>query len=175
MALPENQSIDIHAVLFPKRRQDVLISSGLLLLAGDVSCGAAAAGRTATGAGPGRGPQPAVCRGAAVLRRLWPPSPCQGAAPCGLCLVAGGVDWCCCCGAVTHATRSVAACNRGPPSLTSVSTSGLSRPVLPRQLWRVVGWVGFLSDEIGGVESALWEGCYPASALAHGVCVLAYV
>ncbi len=27
---------------------------------------------------------------------------------------------------------------------------------------------------IGGVESALWEGCYPASALAHGVCVLVY-
>jgi hypothetical protein len=27
---------------------------------------------------------------------------------------------------------------------------------------------------IGGVESVLWEGCYPASALAHGVCVLVY-
>jgi hypothetical protein len=39
----------------------------------------------------------------------------------------------------------------------------------------VVGWVGFLSDVIGGVESALREGCYPASALAHGVCVLVYV
>ena len=35
--------------------------------------------------------------------------------------------------------------------------------------------VGFLSYVIGGVESALWEGCYPASALAHGVCVLVYV
>ena len=34
---------------------------------------------------------------------------------------------------------------------------------------------GFLSDVIGGVESALWEGCYPASALAHGVCVIVYV
>jgi hypothetical protein len=30
---------------------------------------------------------------------------------------------------------------------------------------RVVGWVGFLLDMIGGVESALWEGYYPASAL----------
>jgi hypothetical protein len=30
------------------------------------------------------------------------------------------------------------------------------------------GWVGFLSDVIGGVESALWEGCYPALTLAHG-------
>ena len=69
----------------------------------------------------------------------------------------------------------VAACNRGPPSSTSASTSGLSRPVLPRRLWRVVGWVGFLSDVIGGVESALWEGCYPASVLVHGVCVLVYV
>ena len=28
---------------------------------------------------------------------------------------------------------------------------------------------------IGGVESALWEGCYLASALAHGVCVLVYL
>ena len=27
-------------------------------------------------------------------------------------------------------------------------------------------WVGFLSDVIGGVESALWEGCYPALTLA---------
>jgi hypothetical protein len=73
-------------------------SSGLLLLAGYVSCGAAAAGRAAAGAGPGRGPRQAVWRGqrqavwrgAAVLRRCWPPSPCWGAAPCGLCLVAGG-------------------------------------------------------------------------------------
>jgi hypothetical protein len=61
------------------------------------------------------------------------------------------------------------------PSLsTSASTSGLSRPVLPRRLWRVVGWVGFLSDVIGGVENALWEG-YPASTLGHGVCVIVYV
>jgi hypothetical protein len=42
------------------------------------------------GGGPGRGPQQAVCRGAAVLRLLWPPSPCRGAAPCELCLFAGG-------------------------------------------------------------------------------------
>ena len=63
--------------------------------------------------GPGRGPQPAVWRGAAVLCRRWPPSPCRGAAPCGR-----------------------------PPSSTSASTSGISRPVLPRRLWRVVvGWV----------------------------------
>ena len=33
---------------------------------------------------------------------------------------------------------------------------------------RVVGWVGFLLDMIGGVEIALWEGYYPASALAMG-------
>ena len=33
---------------------------------------------------------------------------------------------------------------------------------------RVVGWVGFLLDMIGGVESALWEGYYPASALVMG-------
>ncbi len=32
-----------------------------------------------------------------------------------------------------------------------------------------------LSDVICGVENVLWEGCYPASALAHGVCVLVYV
>ena len=55
---------------------------------------------------------------------------------------------------------------RGPPSSESTSTSGLSRLVLPRRLWRVVGWVGFLLDVISGVESALWEGCYPALTLA---------
>ena len=103
--------------------------------------------RAAAGAGNGRGPQQAVWRGTAVLRRRWPPSTCQGAAPCGLRLFAGGGGWCCY-GAETHAMRSVTACNRRPPSSTSSSTSGLSRPVLPRQLWRVVGWVGFLS----GVE-----------------------
>jgi hypothetical protein len=56
------------------------------------------------------------------------------------------------CRAAAHAARSVAACNRGPPSSTSASTSGLSRPVLPRRLWRVVGWVGFLlgRDRWGG-------------------------
>jgi hypothetical protein len=31
-------------------------------------------------------------------------------------------------------------------------------------------WVGFLLDMIGGVEIALWEGYYPASALAWGLC-----
>ena len=55
------------------------------------------------------------------------------------------------------------------------STSGLSRSVLPRRLWRVVCWVGFLSNVISGVESALWEGCYPALTLVHGVCVIVYV
>jgi hypothetical protein len=93
-----------------------------------VSCGAATAGRAEAGAGPGRGPQPAVWRDAAVLRRLWPPSPCRGAAPCGLCLVVGEGSWCCCCGAATHAARSVGACNRGPLSSASTSTSGLSQP-----------------------------------------------
>ena len=55
---------------------------------------------------------------------------------------------------------------RGPPSSTSASTSCLSRHVIPRRLWRVVGWLGILLDVIGGVESALWEGCYPALTLA---------
>jgi hypothetical protein len=100
------------------------------------------------GAGVGGGgararPAAGVWRGAAVLHWCWPPSPCRVVAPCGLCLVDGGGGWCCC-GAVTHAARSVAACNRGPPSSASSSTSSLSRPVLPRRLWRVVCWVGFL-------------------------------
>jgi hypothetical protein len=34
----------------------------------------------------------------------------------------------------------------------------------------VVGWVGFLSDVIGGVESALWEGCYRISVGTWGLC-----
>jgi hypothetical protein len=42
-------------------------------------------------------------------------------------------------------------------------------PLPPRsssRQWRVVGWVGILLDVIGGVESAMWEGCYPALTLA---------
>jgi hypothetical protein len=38
--------------------------------------------------------------------------------------------------------------------------------VLPCRLWRVVGWVGILLDVVGGVESALRDGCYPALTLA---------
>jgi len=57
---------------------------------GRAAAGRAAAGRAAAGAGPGRGPKPAVRRSAAVLCRLWPPSPCRDAAPCGLRLVAWG-------------------------------------------------------------------------------------
>ncbi len=81
---------------------------------------------------PGHGPTQAVCRGDAVLRLCmhWPPSPCRTAAPCGLCLVAGGGGWCCC-RSEAHATLSVAACNRGKPSSVSSSTSGLSLPSLP--------------------------------------------
>ena len=39
----------------------------------------------------------------------------------------------------------------------------------------------FLKTKIGlaaakaATGDVLWEGCYPASALAHGVCVLVYV
>jgi hypothetical protein len=112
---------------------------------------------------------PSVC---CARRRRLPRILCMCAsviaARCGLRLVAGGGGWCWC-GAAAHATRSVTACIRGPPSSTSASTSGLSRPVLPRQLWRVVGWVGFLSDVISGVESALWEGSYPALTLHQRV------
>jgi hypothetical protein len=62
-------------------------------------------------------------------------------------------------GAATHAALSVSVGARGPPSSTSDSVSCLSLPALPRLLWRVVGWVGFLLDVICGVESVLWEGC----------------
>jgi hypothetical protein len=49
--------------------------------------------------------------------------------------------------------------NSGAPPSSSDSTSCLSRPALPRRRWRVVGWVDILLDVIGGVESALREGC----------------
>ena len=84
----------------------------LLLLAGDVSCGAAAAGRGAAGAEHGRGPQPAVWRGATVLHRRWPPSPCRVAAvDCVLLLggVAGAVRGCDACRAVSGGLQSEAA------------------------------------------------------------------
>jgi hypothetical protein len=50
--------------------------------------------------------------------------------------------------------------------LSSDSTSCLSRPSLPRRRWRVVGWVDILLDVIGGVESALLEGC-PRTITPH--------
>ena len=70
------------------------------------------------------------------------------------------------CGAATHAERSVEACNRRPPSSTSASTSGLSHPVLPRRLWRVVGWVGFLSDVIG-TKHYWWGGEHIVGGVPH--------
>ena len=81
------------------------------------------------------------------------------------CFLSSSCDWCWC-GAAAHASRPVATCKWGPLSSTSASTSGLSRPVLPRRLWRVVSWSGFLMDVVGGVESVMWEGCYPALTLA---------
>ena len=109
-----------------------------------------AAGRVAQRGGPAPALTPFPVPGRSSL---WTASRCWGG---WLVLVRGG-----------GACRAVgAACNRGPTSSTSASTSGLSRPVLPRRLWRVVGWVGFLLDVIGGMESALWEGCYPALTLA---------
>ena len=35
----------------------------------------------------------------------------------------------------------------------------ISSPALARRVWRVVGWVDIPLDVIGGVESALREGC----------------
>ncbi len=62
--------------------------------------------------------------------------------------------------------------SRCPPLLAlssmSASTSCLSRPVLPRRQWRVVGWVGILLDVISEVQSVFWEGCYPASRINIG-------
>ncbi len=49
-----------------------------------------------------------------------------------------------------------------PPRSSSLTVTGCRLGGFPvgRDLW---------------VESVLWEGCYPASALAHGVCVLVYL
>jgi hypothetical protein len=90
----------------------------------------------------------------------------------------------------SHAAWSVAVCARGPPSSTSNSTSCLSCPVLPRQLWRVmmmsfivlsetksnVSWVGFLLRErvlfIGTQYSNLYTAVdTPAEAAWLCVCV----
>jgi len=56
-----------------------------------VSCGSAAAGRAAAGAGHGRGPHQAVWRGAAVLRQRWPPSLAGAQLPVDCVLLLGGV------------------------------------------------------------------------------------
>ena len=53
----------------------------------------------------------------------------------GVLLLGGGWCWC---EAAAHSARSVAVCAWGSPSS---SMSCISCPVLPRKLWRVVGWV----------------------------------
>ena len=73
---------------------------------------------------------------------------CAGFRQCGSfvkvcavdCVLLLGGGWCWC-GAAERSARSVVVCAWGSPSTTSASTSCLSRPVLPRRLWRVVGWV----------------------------------
>ena len=118
-----------------------------------------AAGRVARRSGPAPALAPFPVQG---FSSLWTATFCWG----GRLVLLRGCDAC-------HAVG--VGLQRRPPLSTSSSKSGLSRPVLPCRLWRVVGWVGFLSDVIGGVERALWEGWYPALTLANGVCVIVYV
>jgi hypothetical protein len=95
---------------------------------------------------------------------------CAGFRQCGSCVEVCAVDcilslgggWCWC-GAAAHAARSVADCVWGPPSSTSASMSCLSRPVLPRQLRRVVSRVGILS----GVYER-W--CFSTVHIGWGLC-----
>ena len=112
-------------------------------------------------------------RGAAVLHRRWPPSPCRGAAvDCVLLLggVAGAMRGCDACRAVGGGLQSEAALIDVRLDVGSL----LPRSSSPTVAGCRLGGFSFLSDVIGGVESALWEG-YPASTLAHGVCVIVYV
>jgi hypothetical protein len=103
-----------------------------------MACGATAAGRAGAGAGPGCGPPKAVWCGTALAD-----FPVPGRSK--LLTVS------CCWGGWLVLVRGVGACldvggrlQLGPPSSMSASTSGLSSPVLPHRLWRVVSWVGFL-------------------------------
>jgi hypothetical protein len=61
------------------------------------------------------------------------------------------------------------------PSSTSASKSCLSRPVLPRRLWRVVSWVGFLLDMISRGGERVVGGVLPRIGIGDGVCVTVYV
>jgi hypothetical protein len=99
------------------------------------------------------GPAPAL--GPVQGRSSWTVSCCWG-----------GVTGWCWCGATAHASQSVAACNRGPPSSTSASTSGLSRPVL-----QILFRNGNLTLTLAGWCRLLWalSGC-GGSGWAPGWC-----
>jgi hypothetical protein len=105
-----------------------------------------------------------VWRGA-VLRRRWPPFPCQGAARCGLSLVTGGVA-----GAGAGLHRMPRGQWRpaigGRPHRRPPRRRASPAPFFLADCGGLSVWVGFLSDVISGVESAVWEGCYPALTLA---------
>jgi hypothetical protein len=74
----------------------------------------------------------------------------------GLVLVRGG-----------GACRAVGGGLRSGVALVDVRLDVVTLPPRSsRRRWRVVGWVGIMLDVIGGEESALWEGCYPAFTLA---------
>ena len=139
----------------------------------DGSCGAAAAGRAAAGAGPG-GARSLSCGASQRSYSCDGPLPRAGAQlPVDCVLLLGGV------------TGAAAGLRRMPRSQWLPAIGGHPHQRPPRR--RVspapfflddcggFSWVGFLSDVIGWVESALWEGCYPALTLSHGVCVIVYV
>ena len=99
--------------------------------------------------------------------------PVQGRS-CGLRPFAGGGGWC---GAGLDACQTVGGGLQSEASLIDVRFDVGSLPTRsssPTVAGCRLGGFSFLSDVIGGVESALWEG-YPASTLALGVCVIVYV
>jgi hypothetical protein len=87
--------------------------------------------RQRVGRGRGPGPDAARIRQCGDAPRSYAgagPLPRAGTQfPVDYVLLLGGDGWCWC-GSSMYATWSVSAYNRGPPSSTSVSTSGLSRP-----------------------------------------------
>jgi hypothetical protein len=141
--------------------------------------------------GTGHGPQ-TTCRGSAVLRRHWTPTPCLGAAPCGQCqsqTVCGFLSvWVICRGVCCELCPVVWGVGGAGAGLYHMSNSQWSPvigdhprqhqtrcPASPVQFFLTysgelsVSWVGILLDLIGGVEIKMWEGCYPTFTLARHV------
>ena len=134
-------------------------------------CGGGAGGGGGPGAARSRpcGAAQRSCAGAGPLPRAWAQLPVD----CNCILLLGGGGWCCC-GAATHTARSVAACKGAALIDVRLDVGSLqTRSSSPTVAGYRLGGFSVGRDWWGGERVV--GGVLPASAFAHGVCVIVYV